>query len=229
MSPAEPDSYPCGPTPRTKVKRLARNARYDRRTVHEILDEGFVCHVAFVSDGAPVALPTLYGRQDGRLYLHGSRQARLHEMAERSGSGGLPVCLTVTLVDGLVLARSAFQHTINYRSVAIHGTVHPVTDPKDQHLALACLVEHVIRGRWNDTRPPTDKELSWTGVLRLDLNEASAKVRTGGPRDETKADIDLPHWAGHLPIRQTYGPPVPAGDLDSSVPLPAYLKYYTRP
>ncbi|WP_461006426.1 pyridoxamine 5'-phosphate oxidase family protein [Streptomyces capparidis] len=218
----EPDDYPWRPTARTQVKRLSRNARYDRRGVHAILDEGFVCHVGFVSDGAPVVLPTLYGRTGDRLYLHGAREARLYELAARSGTGGLPVCLTVTLLDSLVLARSAFQHTVNHRSVVVHGNLHPVTDDKDRYAALACLVDHVVPGRWGDTRRPGDKELSYTGVLRLDLNEVSAKVRHGGPRDETPEDIASRYWAGALPVGQTYGPPVPADNLDPSIPVPPY-------
>ncbi|MFF9012217.1 pyridoxamine 5'-phosphate oxidase family protein [Streptomyces sp. NPDC014870] len=211
------------PTARTVPTRSRKRASYDRALVHSILDEAYVCHLGFVRDGAPVVLPTLYGRIGERLYVHGSTGSRPLRMA---GSGeeapGLPVCLTVTHVDGLVLAKSAFHHSINYRSVVVHGIAHQVTDPEELRTALDALVDHVVPGRADDSRRANAKELAATAVLRLELDEVSAKVRTGGPNDEPE-DATLPHWAGVVPVARTYGTPVPADDLDSSVDLPAYL------
>ncbi|TXS28653.1 pyridoxamine 5'-phosphate oxidase family protein [Streptomyces sp. ms191] len=215
------DSY--APTERTVPTRSRHRASYDRALVHAILDESYVCHLGFVRDGAPVVLPTLYGRIGDRLYVHGSTGSRPLRMA---GSGteapGLPVCLTVTHVDGLVLARSAFHHSINYRSVVVHGTAHQVTDPEELRIALDALVDHVVPGRSRDSRPANAKELAATAVLRLDLDEVSAKLRTGGPNDEPE-DLTLPHWTGVVPVARTYGTPIPADDLDPAVALPGYL------
>ncbi|MGW2015332.1 pyridoxamine 5'-phosphate oxidase family protein [Streptomyces sp. NPDC001927] len=211
------------PTERTVPTRSRDRASYDRALVHSILDEAYVCHLGFVRDGAPVVLPTLYGRIGDRLYVHGSTGSRPLRMA---GSGeeapGLPVCLTVTHVDGLVLAKSAFHHSMNYRSVVVHGTAHQVTDPEELRTALDALVDHVVPGRAADSRRANAKELAATAVLRLDLDEVSAKLRTGGPNDDPE-DATLPHWAGVVPVRKTYGTPIPADDLDPSVALPAYL------
>ncbi|MEU6948516.1 pyridoxamine 5'-phosphate oxidase family protein [Streptomyces sp. NPDC046316] len=212
------------PTERTIPTRSRHRASYDRALVHSILDEAYVCHLGFVRDGAPVVLPTLYGRIGDRLYVHGSTGSRPVRMAGGSGpeAPGLPVCLTVTHVDGLVLAKSAFHHSINYRSVVVHGTAHQVTDPEELRTALDALVDHVVPGRADDSRPANARELAATAVLRLDLDEVSAKVRTGGPNDEPE-DAALPHWAGVIPVRRAYDTPVPAEDLDPSVALPAYL------
>lgn len=215
------------PTERTVPTRSRERASYDRALVHSILDESYVCHLGFVREGAPVVLPTLYGRIGDRLYVHGSTGSRPLRMAgEGQGQGretaGLPVCLTVTHVDGLVLARSAFHHSINYRSVVVHGTAHQVTDPEELRTALDALVDHVVPGRSYDSRPANAKELAATAVLRLDLDEVSAKVRTGGPNDEPE-DAALPHWTGVIPVRSSYGAPIPADDLDPAVTLPDYL------
>ncbi|MEU6987408.1 pyridoxamine 5'-phosphate oxidase family protein [Streptomyces sp. NPDC046324] len=216
------DSYE--PTERTIPTRSRHRASYDRALVHSILDEAYVCHLGFVRDGAPVVLPTLYGRIGDRLYVHGSTGSRPLRMAGGPGAEapGLPVCLTVTHVDGLVLAKSAFHHSINYRSVVVHGAAHQVTDPEELRTALDALVDHVVPGRADDSRPANAKELAATAVLRLDLDEVSAKVRTGGPNDEPE-DATLPHWSGVIPVRRAYDTPVPAEDLDPSVALPAYL------
>ncbi|MER7956611.1 pyridoxamine 5'-phosphate oxidase family protein [Streptomyces sp. NPDC096030] len=216
------DSYE--PTQRTIPTRSRKRASYDRALVHSILDEAYVCHLGFVRDGAPVVLPTLYGRIGDRLYVHGSTGSRPLRMAGSPGgeAPGLPVCLTVTHVDGLVLAKSAFHHSINYRSVVVHGTAHQVTDPEELRTALDALVDHVVPGRADDSRRADAKELAATAVIRLDLDEVSAKVRTGGPNDEPE-DASLPHWSGVVPVRRTYGTPVPAEDLDPSVALPDYL------
>ncbi|WP_309052507.1 pyridoxamine 5'-phosphate oxidase family protein [Streptomyces sp.] len=224
---ATPDIYP--PTGRTVPTRSRHRASYDKDLVHAILDEGSVCHLGFVRDGAPVVLPTLYGRVGGRLYVHGSTGSRPLRAAGRGEDApGLPVCLTVTHVDGLVLARSAFHHSLNYRSVVVHGTAHQVTDPEEMHTALDALVDQVVPGRSRDARPASAKELAATAVLRLDLAEVSAKVRTGGPNDDPE-DLGLPHWTGVVPVRRGYGTPEPAADLDPSVALPGYLAALVRP
>ncbi|MEU7018055.1 pyridoxamine 5'-phosphate oxidase family protein [Streptomyces sp. NPDC046385] len=217
----ETDTYT--PTDRTVPTRSAQRASYDRALVHSILDEAYVCHLGFVRDGAPVVLPTLYGRIGERLYVHGSTGSRPLRTAGRGESApGLPVCLTVTHVDGLVLAKSAFHHSMNYRSVVVHGTAHQVTDPEELRAALDALVDQVVPGRAADSRPGNAKELAATAVLRLDLDEVSAKVRTGGPNDDPE-DLALPHWAGVVPVQRGYGTPVPAVDLDPAIALPDYL------
>ncbi|MFE7514528.1 pyridoxamine 5'-phosphate oxidase family protein [Streptomyces sp. NPDC057540] len=211
------------PTDRTVPTRSRERASYDRELVHSILDEAYVCHLGFVRDGAPVVLPTLFGRVGERLYVHGSTGSRpLRAAGDGTSAPGLPVCLTVTHVDGLVLARSAFHHSLNYRSVVVHGTAHQVTDPEELRTALDALVDHVVPGRSADSRPGNAKELAATAVIRLDLDEVSAKVRTGGPNDDAE-DLALPHWAGVVPVRGGYGTPLPAEDLDPSVAVPGYL------
>ncbi|QXE37957.1 pyridoxamine 5'-phosphate oxidase family protein [Streptomyces sp. GMY02] len=213
------------PTPRTVPTRARERASYDRELVHAILDEAYICHLGFVRDGAPVVLPTLYGRVDERLYVHGSTGSRPLRMAggrTDPEDPGLAVCLTVTHVDGLVLARSAFHHSINYRSVVVHGIARPVTDADERRAALDAIVDHVVPGRSYDSRPANDRELAATAVIRLDLDEVSAKVRTGGPNDDAE-DLGLPHWAGVVPLAHGYGAPVPADDLDPSIALPDYL------
>ncbi|WP_445525652.1 pyridoxamine 5'-phosphate oxidase family protein [Streptomyces cyslabdanicus] len=218
-----PTSPPAAytPTDRTVPTRSADRASYDRDLVHAILDEGYVCHLGFVRDGGPAVLPTLYARVGERLYVHGSTGSRPLRMAGKPDPG-LPVCLTVTHVDGLVLARSAFHHSINYRSVVVHGTAHQVTDPEEKRVALDALVDHVMPGRSADSRPANTKELAATAVLSLDLDEVSAKLRTGGVNDEPE-DLSLPHWAGVVPVRREYGTPLADGDLAPGVAVPGYL------
>ncbi|GGT20320.1 MULTISPECIES: pyridoxamine 5'-phosphate oxidase family protein [Streptomyces] len=209
------------PTDRTVPSRSRERARYDRETVHAILDQGYVCHLGFVRDGAPVVLPTLYGRIGETLYVHGSTGSRPLLAAGRTDPG-LPVCVTVTHVDGLVLARSAFHHSLNYRSVVVHGTARQVTDEDERRRALDALVDQVVPGRSADSRPASAKELAATAVIRLDLAEVSAKVRTGGPNDDPE-DRDLPYWSGVVPVAPAYGTPVPAADLAPGIAAPAYL------
>ncbi|MEU1040124.1 pyridoxamine 5'-phosphate oxidase family protein [Streptomyces sp. NPDC005907] len=209
------------PTDRTVPTRSRERAAYDRELVHSILDEGYVCHLGFVRDGAPVVLPTLYGRVGERLYLHGSTGSRPLRMAGQADPG-LPVCVTVTHVDGLVLARSAFHHSMNYRSVMVHGVARQVTDPDEKREALDALMDHVVPGRSRDSRPANAKEQAATAVIRLDLDEVSAKLRTGGPNDEPE-DLSLPYWTGVLPLAKGYGTPVPAADLAPGIGLPDYL------
>ncbi|GAA2973873.1 pyridoxamine 5'-phosphate oxidase family protein [Streptomyces enissocaesilis] len=216
-----PDTSSYTPSERTVPTRSRERASYDRELVHALLDEGYVCHLGFVRDGAPVVLPTLYGRIGDRLYVHGSTGSRPLRMAGQSDPG-LAVCLTVTHVDGLVLARSAFHHSINYRSVVVHGIAHEVVDEEERRTALDALVDHVVPGRSCDSRPANAKELAATAVIRLDLEEVSAKVRTGGPNDEPE-DASLPHWTGVVPLVRGYGAPIPADGLDPAVALPDYL------
>lgn len=214
-----PDAYAS--TERTVPTRHRERASYDRESVHAILDEDYICHLGFVRDGAPVVLPTLYTRVGERLYLHGSTGSRPLRQADRDE--GLPVCLTVTLLDGLVLARSAFHHSLNYRSVMVHGTAHRVTEGPELTAALDALVDKVVPGRAADSRPADARELAATAVLSLDLEEVSAKVRRGGPSDDAE-DLGLPHWSGVVPVGRSYGTPVPAEDLAPGTPLPGYLK-----
>lgn len=217
----EPTASAYRPTDRTVPTRIAERASYDRELVHGILDESYLCHLGFIRDGAPVVLPTLYTRVGEVVYVHGSSGSRPLRMAGQADPG-LAVCLTVTHLDGLVLARSAFHHSINYRSVVVHGIAHQVTDPDEKRAALDAVVEQVVPGRSQDSRPANAKELAATAVLRLDLAEVSAKVRTGGPNDEPE-DQSLPHWTGVVPVVHGYGTPIPADDLDPAVGLPDYL------
>lgn len=210
-------------TDRTTLRRLPARGHYDRELVHKILDEGFICHVGFVVDGAPVVIPTGYGRVRDKLYIHGSQASRML----RTLKTGVPACVTVTLVDGLVLARSAFHHSINYRSVVIFGNANLVEDPEEKSEALLAFSEHVIRGRWNDVREPTEQELKATTVLRLDLAEVSAKVRTGPPIDDEE-DYGLPVWAGVLPLRMIAGEPIADPRLPSEINVPEYVLRYRR-
>jgi hypothetical protein len=211
------------PTDRTQVKRLPKRGKYERETVFAILDAGFVCHVGFTVDGQPYVIPTNYGRSGDTLYLHGSAASRML----RTLSEGVPVSVTVTHVDGLVLARSAFHHSVNYRSVVILGTAQLVTDPAEKMEALRVFTEHVMKGRWDDVRQPTEQELKATTVLALPLEEVSAKVRTGGPIDDEE-DYALPVWAGVLPLETAAKEPVPDPQRKSDLPIPSYLKGYSR-
>ncbi|MCA1595655.1 MAG: pyridoxamine 5'-phosphate oxidase family protein [Chloroflexi bacterium] len=186
--------------------------------MHAILDEGFVCHLGFVDGGQPFVIPTLYARDGERLILHGSPASRMLKTLRE----GAPACVTVTHVDGLVLARSAFHHSINYRSAVILGSAVVVTDPEERMAALRILVEHVMEGRWADVRWPNESELKQTLVLSMPIEEASAKVRTGPPADDEE-DYALPVWAGVLPLSVTAGPAVPDPRLTDGVPLPDYL------
>lgn len=211
------------PTDRTQVKRLPKRGAYDRETVFKILDEAFVCHVGFVVDGQPYVIPTNFGRSGDTLYLHGSAASRML----RTLSEGIPVCVTVTLVDGLVLARSAFHHSVNYRSVVILGTAHLVSDPAEKLEALRLFTEHIMKGRWDDIRLPSDQEMKGTTVLALPMEEVSAKVRTGGPIDDEE-DYALPMWAGVLPLPVVPAVPIPDARLNPKTEIPSYMKGYRR-
>ena len=211
------------PTDRTQVKRLPKRGHYERETVCSILDTAFVCHVGFTVDGQPFVIPTNYGRSGDTLYLHGSAASRMLNTL----SDGVPVCVTVTHVDGLVLARSAFHHSVNYRSVVILGKAQLVEDPAEKMEALRIFTEHVMKGRWNDVRIPTEQELKATTVLSLPLEEVSAKVRTGGPIDD-EPDYAMPVWAGVLPLETVAKTPLPDAQRKNDPPIPEYLKNYKR-
>jgi uncharacterized protein len=209
------------PTQRTSLRRLPERARYDAETVHSILDEGFICHVALVVDGQPYALPTGYARIGETLYLHGSTGSRLGLRP------GMDVCVTVTLLDGIVLARSAFHHSFQYRSVMVLGRTQLVTDPSEKDAVLEALVEHFVPGRTADARAGTRREVAATAVLAVPLEEVSAKVRTGDPKDNEE-DYALPVWAGILPLAIVPGDPVPDSRLDPGIAVPAYVKDWHR-
>lgn len=211
------------PTERTQVRRLPKRAVYDRDAVYRILDEGLVCHVGFVADGRPVVIPTGYARKDDTLYLHGSAASRML----RSLAHGAEVCVTVTLLDGLVLARSAFHHSMNYRSVVIFGTASVVEEQAAKLEGLRAFTEHIAPGRWQDVRPPTEPELKATTVLAIPLGEVSAKVRTGPPLDDEQ-DYDLPVWAGVLPLKLRAEEPVADSRLKPDVAVPNYVRLYRR-
>jgi len=211
------------PSPRTEVRRLPERARYDTDVVHDILDEALVCHVGFVVDGQPVVIPTIHARDGDRLYLHGSPANRMLRTLKRQ----VDVCVTVTLVDGLVLARSAFHHSMNYRSVVVFGPAREVTDPVEKMAAFRALVDHVTPGRWDDVRAPNEKEIRSTLVLALALTEASAKVRTGPPLDD-EADYALPVWAGELPLRTQPGRPIGDPRLAPDAVVPEHVTSWRR-
>lgn len=212
-----------GPTPRTTLKRRAQRGVHEHEAILAILDEGLVCHMAFVVDGQPFVLPTAYARIGDHLYLHGSPSNRML----RTGKSGLGLCVTVTLVDGLVLARSAFHHSMNYRSVVLLGTATEVVDPGEKRAAFRALVEHVAPGRYATVRPPTDDEITGTLVLRLPISEGSAKIRSGPPIDD-EADYGWPVWAGVVPLALGAGAPLPDPRLDPEHAVPAYAAAYAR-
>ena len=213
------DSYPV--TPRTEVERVKNRAAYDRETVHAILDAGRVCHVGVAVDGQPYVLPMAYGRDGERLILHGSVASRLGEAL----TDGAPVCVTVTHLDGLVLARSGFSSSMNYRSVMVLGRCREITDPAEKARVLDVLADHLAPGRSAEQREHTDKEIAATRVLELPLEEVSAKVRTGPPNDQPR-DVELPIWAGVIPLSLAPGEPVPAPDLPDGIEVPASVRRF---
>ena len=211
------------PSARTRVVREADRAVYDRETVYRILDEGFLCHVGFAMDGQPFVIPTSYGRKGASLYIHGSAASRmLRQMKE-----GVPVCVTVTLLHRLVLARSVFNHSMNYRSVVVLGKATLVDDPEEKLAALRALSEHILPGRWDDSRQPNERELKATSVLRVPIEEFSAKVRTGPPIDDAE-DYSFPTWAGVIPLETVAGNPINDPKLDSGREAPEYVRTYSR-
>ncbi len=211
------------PNARTRVVREAERAVYDRETAYRILDEGFLCHVGFVVDGQPFVIPTSYGRSGANLYIHGSAASRmLRQMKEST-----PVCITVTLIDGLVLARSIFNHSMNYRSVVILGEATLVDEPAEKLEALRLLSEHILPGRWEDSRKPNERELKATSVLRLPIEEFSAKVRMG-PAVDDEEDYSFPTWAGVVPLDMVAGKPIEDARLLAGKEVPGYLRPYSR-
>ncbi|ARV60759.1 flavin-nucleotide-binding protein [Nostocales cyanobacterium HT-58-2] len=211
------------PTQRTQIKRVPQRGNYEPQVIYQILDEGLICHVGFVVDNQPFVIPTAYGRVEDKLYIHGSPASRML----RSLLSGIEVCVTVTLLDGLVLARSAFHHSMNYRSVVIFGTATLVQDADQKLEALRAFTEHIVPGRWSEVRPPNRQELQGTLVLSLPLTEASAKVRTGPPLDDEE-DYNLPVWAGVLPLQLISGEAVADSRLHTGIVLPKYVEEYIR-
>lgn len=211
------------PTDRTRVRRLPARGHYDRETIYRILDEGLICHVGFVIEGQPYVIPTSYGRDADKLFIHGSAASRMLKQLQT----GLEACVTVTLLDGLVLARSLFHHSMNYRSVVALGVTRLVNEPDEKLHALRTIVEHLVPGRWNDSRGPNDHELQATSVLELQLDEASAKIRTGPPLDDEE-DYELQVWAGVVPITLQPGTPVADPRLITGVDVPEYALNYRR-
>lgn len=210
-------------TAKTTLKRLPQRGEFDREAVYRILDEALVCHVGFVVDGQPFVIPTSYGRVGDTLYVHGSAASRMMKTL----GGKVPVCITVTLIDGLVLARSAFHHSVNYRSVVVFGQAELVEDEPGKMAALAAITEHIVPGRWAEVREPNAQELKATTVLAIPLEEASAKVRTGDPKDDDE-DMAIPVWAGQLPLRLTPGAPINDSLLTPGIEPPDYVLNYNR-
>jgi len=211
------------PTDRTRIVREPQRAVYDRAAAYKILDEGFICHVGFVVDGQPFVIPTSYGRSGDNLYIHGSSASRML----RNLDEGVAVCVTVTLLDGLVLARSIFNHSMNYRSVVVLGTAVAVQDPEEKLKALRALSEHILPGRWVESRQPNEKELKATLVMRLPIEEFSAKVRQGPPIDDEE-DYSFPTWAGVIPLAMVPGTPIDDPRLEAVRAVPEYARQYSR-
>jgi nitroimidazol reductase NimA-like FMN-containing flavoprotein (pyridoxamine 5'-phosphate oxidase superfamily) len=211
-------------TERTRIYRKPGRGSYDRELVHSLLDEALTCHVGFVQDGQPFVIPTIHARVEETLFLHGAKGNRMLKAL----TDGTPCCVTVTLVDELVLARAALHHSLNYRSVMVLGSAHEVTDPDEKAEALRAVVEHIAPGRADEVRGPDETDLKSTKVLSMEIEEASAKVRTGPPVDEEK-DLELPNWAGQLPLTSGTGDPVPTPDLGQDLPVPESVLGWKRP
>ena len=220
-----PSRRTAAPSERVRVRRLHDKAAYDRERIHAILDEALVAHLGFVHEGTPFVIPTLHARVGDAVYVHGSSASR----TLRALAGAVPVCLTVTLLDGLVLARSVFEMSVNYRSVVVLGEARAVTDPDEKLRALEAFTEQVLPGRWAAVRGPTPQELKATSILMLPLDEASAKVSEGGPDDGESTDAALPVWAGHLPLHVVPGEPVACPHLPPGIPVPPEIAAYRRP
>ena len=205
-------------TDRTRLKRLPNRGHFDTATIYEIIDAALVAHVGIIHGDTPVVIPTICARKGDVLYIHGSAASRLLKSINSGGD----ICVTITHVDGLVLARSAFHHSLNYRSVVFFGKGRLVSDEEERLEALKVISDHLVWGRWDDVRPPNEKELKQTTVLAIPIDEASAKIRTGPPGDDDE-DYALPVWAGIIPIRNAYGEPERDGQLPDDIPLPSYI------
>ena len=214
-------SFPI--SPRNRVRRMPKRGHYDRETVHAIIDEALVCHVAFAIDGVPTVIPTLHARRDDTLLLHGAKTSRL---LQHVGAGN-PVSVAMTLIDGIVLARSVFHHSMNYRSVVLHGSGTLLETDEEKLVALEAFAEHIARGRWADARRPTKKELKATSVVAIPIDVAAAKIRTGPPLDDDE-DYALPIWAGVLPLSLKAGRVIPDPRLDRDIDVPPYVRRYRR-
>jgi uncharacterized protein len=220
----KPRRRTAAPSERVRVRRLHEKASYQRDAVHAILDEALVAHLGFAHEGQPFVIPTMHARVGDQVYVHGSAASR----TMRALGGSVPMCLTVTLLDALVFARTSFEHSASFRSVVVLGEARLVTDPEEKLLALERFMEHVLPGRWNELRLPNRKELKGTTVLALPLDEASAKISAGGPGDAFGADGDAPVWAGRVPLTLTAGAPIACEHLAPGIPLPADIAAYTR-
>lgn len=205
------------PTDRSKIKRVPMRGHYDQETIYSIIDEALICHVGFVQAGQPFVIPTIHARDGDSIILHGANASRLLKQQ------GVPLCITITHVDGLVLARSVFHHSMNYRSVVLFGEGQVITARDEIIEAMRILTEHIMPGRWDDARQPTDKEINATTMVRVPIDDASAKIRTGAPKDDAE-DYALDIWAGVVPMQTHFGDPQPDNDL----PLPAYVSHYQR-
>lgn len=210
-------------TPRNEVMRYPKRGHYDRDTVYRILDEGLVCHVSFAIDGQPFLIPTIHARMGDQVLLHGLKGGRLLKHIE----AGHPIAVAVTLLDGLVLARTVFNHSMNYRSVVLYGRGRAIEEPAAKLAALECLTEHVCRGRWRDARAPNDKELKATTIVAVDIEEAAAKIRQGPPGDDG-TDLEFPVWAGVLPLPVVPQPAIRDPKQETAYPEPAYVRDYRR-
>lgn len=203
------------PSKKTKVKRAPQRGHYDKETIYKILDQDFICQIAFVHEGYPVVIPTIYGRHENSLYIHGATVSRLLVDLEK----GVPVSINVTRTNGIVLARSAFHHSLNYESVTVFSSAVLVTSEEERMQALKIISDQIVPERWEEVRLPSTKEMKATKVLKIDISEASAKIRTGPPKDE-KSDYELPIWAGVIPINRSYGTPEADPELKSDLPIP---------
>ena len=210
-------------TPLNRVKRVPDRGAYDAETVYEILDAGLVCHVGLVQDNQPIVIPTLYARQDDSILLHGATTSRLIQYA----ASGKPLGITVTHIDGIVLARSVFHHSMNYRSVVVFGSGHLVDDMDEKTEAMRLFTEHIMPGRWDDVRQPNGVEMKATSIVAVPIDSASAKIRTGGPKDEDE-DYALPIWAGVLPLTTEVGKPIADDVLPPTITLPTYISEYDK-
>ncbi|MCP4120531.1 MAG: pyridoxamine 5'-phosphate oxidase family protein [Bacteroidetes bacterium] len=202
-----------------KVTRVPKRGHYDKETIYSVLDEGYLCHVGFMHEGYPVVIPTMFGREGNKIYIHGSSASRMMKDLER----GIDVCITITNVHGIVLARSAYHHSMNYGSVVLFGKAMAITETDRKVHALKVISDHLILGRWDDVRPPSELELKATMVLEMEIDEASAKIRTGDPGEE-KEDYTLNCWAGILPLNKGFGAPIADSLLRDDIPIPDYIK-----